>query len=93
MLVAAAALLTLEGCGWLPDAYSGCNDAEPYESAQQQPPLKAPSGADVPDTGDALKIPEVKAPELPEEPGTCLEHPPAYGKERPQVPQEKDEKD
>jgi uncharacterized lipoprotein len=90
MLAATAALFMLEGCGWLPDAYSGCNDAEPYQSARQQPPLKAPSGADVPDTRDALKIPEVKAPQLPAQPGTCLEHPPAYGKERPQPPEKKE---
>lgn len=79
-----ALLLPLAGCGWLPDAYSGCNDLKPYHSARQQAPLKVPAGADLPDTRNALKIPEVTAPELPPQPNTCLEHPPAYGKERPQ---------
>ena len=36
----------------------------------------------LPDTRNALKIPELKNPELPREPGTCLEHPPPYGDAR-----------
>lgn len=79
-----AALITLGGCGWLPDAYSGCDDVKPYESARELPPLDVPAGADLPDTRNALDIPEVRSPELPREPGTCLEHPPPYGTERPQ---------
>jgi opacity protein-like surface antigen len=73
-----AATLPLAGCGVLPDAYSGCDEVQPYESARQSDPLQVPAGADLPDTRNALKIPEVKAPELPREPGTCLDHPPAY---------------
>jgi uncharacterized lipoprotein len=83
-LAAAAFLLPLSGCGWLPDAYSGCSETRPYHSARQQPPLQVPAGADLPDTRNALKIPKATAPELPPHPNTCLEHPPAYGKERPQ---------
>ena len=79
-----AAALPLAGCGWLPDAYSGCNDPQPYQSAKQRDPLRVPAGADLPETRNALKIPEVKTPDLPAEPGTCLDHPPPYGKERPQ---------
>jgi uncharacterized lipoprotein len=79
-----AAALPLAGCGWLPDAYTGCNDLQPYQTAKQAEPLKVPSGADQPDTRNALKIPDLKTPELPHEPDTCLEHPPPYGKERPQ---------
>lgn len=77
--------LPLAGCGWLPDAYSGCDDAKPYQSATQAEPLRVPAGADLPDTRNALKIPEVKTPELPAEAGTCLDHPPPYGAERPQA--------
>jgi opacity protein-like surface antigen len=39
--------------------------------------LRVPAGADLPDTRNALKIPDVKAPELPPDPGRCLEHPPS----------------
>jgi len=78
------AVLPLAGCGLLPDAYSGCNDVQPYESARQAEPLRVPAGADQPDTRNALRIPDVKTPELPLEPGTCLDHPPAYGQDRSQ---------
>lgn len=72
-----AAAGALSGCGWLPDAYTGCEEAQVYQSAQDVGPLRVPTGADQPDTRNALKIPEMKAPELPRDPGTCLEHPPS----------------
>jgi uncharacterized lipoprotein len=78
-----ASLCAIAGCGWLPDAYSGCNDVKPYESAKQMDPLKVPTGADLPDTHNALKIPDVNTPDLPPEEGSCLDHPPPFGKERP----------
>lgn len=74
-----AAVLPLGGCGWLPDAYSGCDEARPYQSARQVEPLRVPAGSDLPDTRNSLRIPELATPELPREPGTCLEHPPAIG--------------
>ena len=43
----------------------------------QQEPLRVPTGADLPDTRNALKIPEMKGPELPPDPGSCLDHPPS----------------
>ncbi len=79
-----ATALPLAGCGWLPDAYSGCDEAQPYQSAKEMDPLRVPAGADQPDTRNALKIPVVKSPELPREPGTCLDHPPPYGKDKPE---------
>lgn len=72
-----AIVLPLAGCSVLPDAYTGCNEVQPYELARQQGPLRVPAGADLPDTRNALKIPEVKGPELPPDPDSCLEHPPA----------------
>ena len=72
-----AIVLPLGGCAWLPNAYTSCDEAQPYESARQQEPLRVPAGADLPDTRSALKIPETKSPDLPPEPGTCLDHPPA----------------
>lgn len=74
-----AAALPLAGCGWLPDAYTGCNEVQPYHSARQVEPLRVPAGSDLPDTRNALRIPDLAAPELPREAGSCLEHPPALG--------------
>jgi uncharacterized lipoprotein len=78
-----AAVLMLAGCGVLPDRETGCEKPEPYQSADEAPPLKVPAGADLPDTRNALKIPEVSAPERPPERGRCLDFPPAYGGTRP----------
>ncbi|MBX3703425.1 MAG: hypothetical protein KF822_06585 [Steroidobacteraceae bacterium] len=72
------------GCGLLPDAYSGCDKPQPYQSAQDVPRLQVPPGVDAPDTRNALRIPAVPAPERPAERGRCLDHPPAYGGARPQ---------
>jgi uncharacterized lipoprotein len=83
-LSAIAAAAFLSGCGLLPDAYSGCEEVRPYQSAKDEGKLRVPAGADLPDTRNALKIPELKNPELPREPGSCLEHPPPYGEERAQ---------
>jgi opacity protein-like surface antigen len=73
-----APALAVAGCGWLPDAYTGCDEAQPYEAAKDQPALRVPEGADLPDTRGSLKVPEVKTPQLPRQPGTCLEHPPSF---------------
>jgi uncharacterized lipoprotein len=83
-MAAVAASAFLSGCGLLPDAYTGCDEARPYQSAKDQGKLRVPAGADMPDTRNALKIPELKNPELPRDPGSCLEHPPPYGNERAQ---------
>lgn len=85
MVIVVSALLPLAGCGLLPDAYSGCDKAQPYQAAQQMAPLGVPAGADLPDTRNALKIPEIKTPQVPVEPGKCLEHPPSYGTARPRA--------
>jgi uncharacterized lipoprotein len=77
--IAMAAGVLAAGCGVLPDAYSGCEKIRPYQNARQAPPLRVPSGADLPDTRNALKIPDITAPELPAESGRCLDHPPKYG--------------
>ncbi len=60
-----AIVLPLAGCAVLPDAYSGCDEAQPYQSARQAEPLRVPAGADLPDTRNALRIPEI------DEPGTA----------------------
>lgn len=77
--LALALALPLAGCGWLPDAYTGCEEARPYQAARQAEPLRVPAGADLPDTRNSLRIPELNTPELPRAPGSCLEHPPEFG--------------
>jgi uncharacterized lipoprotein len=66
-------------CGLLPDAYSGCDKPQPYQSAQDLPPLRVPDGAVLPDTRNAMRIPTVIAPQIPASAGRCLDHPPSYG--------------
>ncbi len=73
------ACLLAGACGLLPDAYSGCDKAQPYQSAQDLPPLQAPNGAVPPDTRNAMNIPAVHAPQVPPTAGRCLDHPPSYG--------------
>ena len=82
-----AAAAALSGCGWLPDAYTGCDEARPYQAAKDAGPLRVPAGADLPDTRNALKIPDLEKPELPRESGSCLEHPPPSGGESTQPAQ------
>jgi uncharacterized lipoprotein len=85
LLIVVSGLLPLAGCGLLPDAYSGCDKIQPYQAAQQMPRLEVPAGADLPETRNALKIPEIRTPQVPAEPGKCLEHPPSYGSARPRA--------
>jgi uncharacterized lipoprotein len=80
-----AALLIATGCGLLPDARSSCEKPRPYQSARTEAPLRVPSGSDMPDTRNALRIPEVSAPERPVDSTACLDHPPSYGASRPQT--------
>jgi opacity protein-like surface antigen len=65
-------------CSLLSDADSGCDERQPYQSAQETAPLRVPDGALPPDTRNALPIPQVTASEYPQEKGRCLDHPPVY---------------
>ncbi len=71
------------GCNLLPDAYSGCDESKPYQSAQETPQLRVPEGAVTPDTRNAMRIPAATAPQVPGGEGRCLDHPPSYGATRP----------
>ena len=71
------------GCGLLPDAYSRCNKPQPYQAATVVPPLRVLPGLDAPDTRNALRIPDVPAPQRPPESGRCLDQPPVYASSRP----------
>ena len=72
-----AIILPLAGCSVLPDAYPGATRTSRTSRRRQAGRCSVPTGADLPDTRNALKIPEMKGPELPRDPGSCLEHPPS----------------
>ena len=74
--------LPLAACGLLPNAYTGCDKERPYQSAESLPPLRVPDGADLPDTRQAMKIPDVRTPVAPDD-VRCIDHPPSYGGARP----------
>jgi uncharacterized lipoprotein len=81
--IAIAAGALASGCFLVPEKAGSCGRQESYHEAQEAPPLKAPAGAVLPDTRNALRIPEVMAPRMPIEPGRCLDQPPRYGATRP----------
>ncbi|MGH8135873.1 MAG: hypothetical protein ACRER4_05950 [Steroidobacteraceae bacterium] len=71
-------LVLADACSLLPNANSGCDKVQSYQSAQDLPPLRVPDGAMAPDTRNALRIPTVNTPQVPAAPGACLDHPPDY---------------
>jgi uncharacterized lipoprotein len=81
--IAIAACGLAGGCGLLPDAATGCDKPQVYQSAQETPALQVPPGADAPDTRNALRIPAVPAAQRPPEEGRCLDYPPPYNPARP----------
>jgi len=84
-MAAVAALAFTGGCGLLPDAYTSCQKPQPYHAAREAAPLRVPSGSNLPDTRNALRIPEVAAPERPAAAEACIDHPPSYGAARPKA--------
>jgi uncharacterized lipoprotein len=54
-------------------------DNKDYIGAKEMPPLKAPDGLEPPDTRNALKIPQISAPErVRGREETCLDAPPPF---------------
>ena len=81
------AIVLVAGCRSLGGS---CHDPQPYEQAQELPPLRIPPGLEAPDTRNALRIPELNEPEPPpRKPGDpCLDEPPRYSaplEERPRA--------
>jgi len=57
----------------------GCREPDVARSAVNQPPLKVPAGLDAPDTRNAVRVPQLDAPEQPRRPGdACLSAPPDF---------------
>lgn len=74
ILLAAGVLV---GCKAFSPTYEDCAADQPYHSAREVPPLRVPEGLDMPNTRNALVIPEVTAPERPLD-GRCIDAPPPY---------------
>ena len=85
-LIIIGALAAASGCHFL-RAKTGCHADQPYQHAQQLPPLKVPAGLDAPNTATALVIPQV-AGDIPSRgpKDPCLEEPPAYKSAPPNKP-------
>jgi uncharacterized lipoprotein len=78
-----AVLLGLSGCHpfrWMSKIGGTCHDKKPYMAARSAAPLVIPPGLDPPDTGSALKIPQLNAPAPParKEGDPCLDEPPSF---------------
>lgn len=80
--------LALGGCKVLRSA-SSCHRTQPYMASSSVAPLKIPAGLDVPDTTNALHIPDLKEPAPPPRKGKdpCLDEPPAFKVNKPAAPQ------
>lgn len=69
--------LALSGC----KVFGGgsCNKPREYTNSESVAPLKVPEGLDMPNTGSALRVPELDTPEQPRGPNDpCLDEPPRY---------------
>ena len=78
-----AVLLALSGCHpfrWMAKIGGTCHDKKPYMTARTVAPLVIPPGLDPPDTGSALKIPQLNTPVPParKEGDPCLDEPPSF---------------
>ena len=86
-----AVLLALSGCHPFKalSKTNACHKAQPYAAARSVPPLQIPTGLDVPDTTNALHIPDLKEPAPPVRKGKdpCLDEPPSYKVVKPPTPQ------
>ena len=84
-----AMVLALAGCHVFRSAENSCHKKQPYMGATSVAPLKIPSGLDVPDTTNALHIPDLKEPAPPPRKGKapCLDEPPPFRIVKPVAPQ------
>jgi uncharacterized lipoprotein len=57
-----------------------CHGSQPYQKAQNVPPLKMPPGLEAPDTTNALRLPALNDPGPPPRTGKqpCLDEPPPF---------------
>lgn len=84
-----AVAVSLAGCHAFGSVAKSCHNKQPYMAATSVPPLKIPPGLDMPETTNALHIPELKDPAPPPRKGKdpCLDEPPPYKVAKPAAPQ------
>ena len=84
-----ALAVSMGGCKVLRSTSASCHKKQPYMAASSVPGLKIPAGLDVPDTTNALRVPDLKEPAPPARKGKdpCLDEPPAYKVAKPAAPQ------
>ena len=87
-----AVSLTVAGCHpfrAFRSSENSCHRKQSYMTASSVPPLKIPPGLDVPDTTNALHIPDLKEPAPPPRKGKdpCLDEPPPFKVAKPVTPQ------
>ena len=70
---------TLAGCGLFRPTYERCDETPAYAGAKEIPALRVPEGLDLPNTRNALRIPELTVPERPAD-GRCIDVPPSYSR-------------
>jgi hypothetical protein len=80
VLVPALISVALSSCSWIGRHGDKCRETAVPAGLQNHPPLKAGAGLDVPDTRNAVKVPELTEPEKPRtKSDPCLSMPPSYG--------------
>jgi len=70
------------GCGLVPERAGSCDDEEPYHEARTIPPRTEERRAGKEGRCRSLPDHEKIKPQLPIEPGRCLDQPPSYGAAR-----------
>jgi uncharacterized lipoprotein len=76
-----ALLLAVSGCHLMRAMTTNtCRNAQPYLKSQSVAPLKIPAGLDVPDTTNALRLPQLNEPAPPARTAKqpCLDMPPPF---------------
>ncbi|HEY8053985.1 MAG: hypothetical protein ACHQD6_09545 [Steroidobacterales bacterium] len=80
-------LAGVSGCHTLHNrlSHARCSESQTYLGETSVAPLKVPVGLDVPDTTNALRLPNPKGPAPPARPRTapCLDQPPSFKVEVP----------
>ncbi len=66
----------LAGCSLFRADTQECRKSAAYESAGEIPALQVPEGTDLPDTRNALRVPQIERTAPPR--GGCLDTPPQY---------------
>ncbi len=81
MLCLLLAVASLTSCSWMGfKGRAACREPQLPASLGNNAPLKVGAGQDLPDTRNAVRVPELNEPERPRSKSDpCLSRPPAYG--------------